>query len=353
MSTTSPATTIMTRPSVGLGTLGLKESAEAAVGSAIDLGCALIDTGEHYGNLELVGAALKKGQLRKGASPGPCVIAKLSGMPTGDYAQVKERMLNMVALLGVRPEVCLMHWPGTISWGPTDMSPLASPGDFQDKVTSWDDFCASVGEAWSNMKRLQADGLCQEIGTSNFYAHHLEEMAKACEGAKPFANEIFIDVTNPETEFVDAMQQQGIKVLAYRPVAYKPHPDCAKALAARFGEPNSTQTVILAWLLRRGIFPLVKCRGGHIKENLIAPEMLKDQFTAEDLADLARCEVDMRFSAEWFAKIWKTHNATSVYVCTEEDVAMLTSMGVEEAKAKSVLEECGGAIDAAMDMAFS
>jgi 2,5-diketo-D-gluconate reductase B len=337
-------------PVVGLGTLGLKESAEAAISAATDQGCALIDTGEHYGNLELIAAGLKLKKSLSAEAKLPTVIVKLSGMPVGDYDKVKARMVKMLALLGIeRASLCLIHWPGLCSWEPTDMGPLASPTDFQGKASSWDDFCSNIKSAWENMQRLKDDGLCAEIGTSNFYSHHLEELSKACNGACPFANEIFIDVTNPETDFVAHMQQKGIHVIAYRPVAYKPHPDCVKVIAERLDV--STHAVILAWLLRRGIFPLVKCRSGHVVENLKIPAVIKDKLTPEDMSELQKCQVDIRYSAEWFAKIWKSHNATASF--TEEDVQMLIGMGVEKDKAKSVLEKCGGDMDAAMDMAFS
>jgi 2,5-diketo-D-gluconate reductase A len=337
------------QPVVGLGTLGLKESAEAAVRSATDQGYTLIDTGEHYGNLALVGAALKS--LSADAKL-PHVIVKLSGMPVGDYEKVKVRMTTMLTLLGLeRCSLCLMHWPGVCDWDPTDMRPLASPTDFQGKASSWEDFCASIKSAWENMQRLQKEGLCEEIGTSNFYAHHLEEIAKVCDGASPFANEVFIDITNPEEDLVTQMQQKGIRVLAYRPVAYQPHPDSVKAIAARLGV--STHAVILAWLLRRGIFPLVKCRSSHVADNRTIPEEIKGKLTADDMQELQKCAVDMRYSAEWFAKLWKAQHHTTSACTTEEDVQMLLGMGVEEAKARFVLHECGGDLDRAMDMAFS
>merc|ERR1711957_393895 len=77
-------------PVVALGTMGLKESCTDAVKKAVDIGCSLIDTGEHYGNLELVGAGLKNSTHK------PLIILKLSGMPIGDYENVKTRMKNML-----------------------------------------------------------------------------------------------------------------------------------------------------------------------------------------------------------------------------------------------------------------
>jgi len=334
---------------VGLGTLGLRESAEVAVESAVEMGCSLIDTGEHYGNLASVGSALSK-CTRK-----PFVIVKLSGMPIGydeadgGYATAKHRMKSMLSLLGIeRADLCLMHWPGLCSWDPTDMAPMTSPADFQGKASSFEEFCDYIEDAWKNMTKLKEEGLCVEIGTSNFYAHHLEELAKRCDGAAPYANEIFIDVTNQETDFVKDMQEKGIRVLAYRPVAYKPYPDQVQEIAKNLG--SSPQSVILAWLLRRGVWPLVKCRGDHIKDNVCLATELKDKISDADMSVLEGCEAGIRLSAEWFAKIWKTHNQEQTV--NDEDVQMLVGMGVDEDKARAVLEKCGGDLDAAMDLAF-
>jgi len=332
-------------PAVGLGTLGLKESAEEAVGTAVEQGVAVIDTGEHYGNLELVGAALKKARRL------PYVIVKLSGLPSGSYESVQERLKAMLRKLGVeRADLCLMHWPGLCTWEPTDMSPLGSPSDFAGKASSWDEFCEHIGSAWANLSKLQDSGLCSQVGTSNFYAEHLQELAERCGGAVPYANEIFVDSTNQESEFVGYMQTRGIRVFAYRPVAYKPFPDGVKAVAERLCV--SSQSVVLAWLLRRGIWPLVKCRKQHIKENLTLPNELKDKLTQEDLDVLGSCQLDMRHSQEWFAKLWKTHKSPAEAAVSEEDVQQLVMMGVDEAKARRVLEQANGNLDAALDLAF-
>jgi len=229
------------------------------------------------------------------------------------------------------------------------MAPLGSPADFQGKASTWGEFCDNVASAWANMVRLKEEGLIGEIGTSNFYGHHLEELSKRCGGAVPFANEIFIDSSNQEGEFVASMQERGIRVIAYRPVMYKPFPDEVKTVAERHGV--SPQAIVLAWLLRRGVFPIVKCRGAHIAENLSAASQLVDKLSEEDLRELKKADMGLRCSAEWFAKIWSTHNAGSVV--SEEDIQMLVGMGVDEAKARAALEKCGGNLELAMDAAFA
>jgi len=334
-------------PAVGLGTLLLKESCETAVAAAVEAGCKLIDTGEHYGNLELVGNALRAAPCR------PCVLLKISGIPARDYEGVRARVAAMLQKLGMeRVGVLLMHWPGLCNWDPLDMDPLATPAAFQDKadVSTWEVFCSNIAAGWANMVKLKEEGLVGEIGTSNFYAHHLDELAKQCDGAVPFANEIFVDASNQEIDFVTTMQTRGIHVLAYRPIIYKPFPDMVNETAERLGA--SPQNVILGWLLKRGIYPLVKCRGAHIDDNLNQAQQTKDSISDEDLEKFKCADVGMKFSAEWFAKIWKTHNEAPGGV-SEEDVQMLVGMGVEEARAREVLVQCDGNLDAAMDAAFA
>jgi len=257
----------------------------------------------------------------------------------------------MLEQLGMKhAELGLIHWPGLCDWDPTDMTPLQSPSDFQPKASTWDDYQSNIKVAWENMLQLKEDGLVLQIGTSNFYPHHLEELARQCDGAVPFANEIFIDASNQEPEFVEAMQAQGIRVLAYRPLAHKFFPDAIKRVAERM-DGATPQSVVLAWLLRRGVWPLVKCRGQHIEENLVRSQHLKERLSDEDLLEIRGAEVGIKVSPEWFAKFWKLHREAGGV--SDEDIAMLVGMGVDEAKARAVLEKCGGNLDTAMDSAFA
>jgi hypothetical protein len=137
-----------------------------------------------------------------------------------------------------------------------------------------------------------------------------------------------------EQPFVSDMHAHGIKVLAYRSVRY-PFPQEVGNIAERHGV--SKHTVVFAWLLRRGVFPLVKCRGDHIKENVEAPQEMRAKLTEEDLEEIAGAEVGIRKCSEWFAKIWSGHNETGL---NEEDIAQLVMFGVEEAKAREVLTKC-------------
>lgn len=152
----------------------LKETCEEAVSDAVSLGVSVIDTGEHYENLSLVGKGLAK---TKAEGAQPAVIAKLSGLPAGDYEEVKGRMQAMITQLGVTPSVCLIHWPGLLGdISPTDPTPLEEASSFAD--ASFASFQENIASAWTNMVQLKEEGLVGEIGTSNFYPHHLEARNK-------------------------------------------------------------------------------------------------------------------------------------------------------------------------------
>ena len=338
-------------PAVGLGTLGLRESCKESVTTAIAVGCNLIDTGEHYGNLESVGRA-----MRSISGERPFVVLKLSGIPAGHYETVRERVTSMLQKLGLESAgACLMHWPGMCGWDPTDMKPFLTPSDFKAKASvfsTWEIFCENIALAWENMIRLKDEGLVSEVGTSNFYQHHLEELCRQCPSAIPFANEIFIDSSNQEHDFVVSMQQQGIRVLAYRPLIYRPFPDAVCKLAERIRA--SPQSVVLGWLLKRGIFPLVKCRGlEHITDSILAPTQVRDLITDSDLVAFREADTGIKLSSEWFAKLWKNHNGSATGAVSEADIQLLVAMGVDEKKARNTLEEHGGNMDMAMDAAFS
>jgi len=324
----------------------LKESAEEAVSTAVEVGCNLLDTGEHYGNLELIGKGLAKAERK------PFIITKLSGLPSGDFEAVRARQAAVNSQLGIdKADLCLIHWPGLCKFDPTDHGPLAEPSTFQEHISSFEEFCEHIQPAWQNMVRLQEAGLISHIGTSNFYPHHLAQLSEKCDGAVPFANEIFIDSTNQEQEFVAAMQAAGTMVLAYRPLMYNHGRFSDQVNQVAEAHSSSPQTVVLAWMVARGVYPLVKCRGDHITQNINGASELAAKLTEDQMNSInGSAGAGLKSTSEWFAKIWGSHNETGV---SEDDVQMLMSMGVEEAKARSSLEEAGGNLDLAMEKAFS
>jgi hypothetical protein len=200
--------------------------------------------------------------------------------------------------------------------GPEDAN-LGGSAEELAKACNWEYFDTHVDVAWQNMQRLKADGLATEIGVSNFYQQHLDRLTVACattsvtaggsseadlvadgadvvvKGLMPHANQIYIDATHQEDHFVTQMQASGIHVIAYRPTTFLPVAKMAadmgdttwavlESAAAELGRqaddggatPPSVWSVVLRWLIARGVHVLVKSTGddtssaGHLKGNL-------------------------------------------------------------------------------------
>jgi diketogulonate reductase-like aldo/keto reductase/Icc-related predicted phosphoesterase len=240
--------------------------------NAISSGCRHFDLGENYDSSEQVGRALSEATERKNIF----VTSKFDGMPVGHYdTHVKPRVLAMLEKAKLSYfDLLLIHYPVAKD----------NPGLFKDptllsSVESWQYFVEHAKEAWENMAKLRQDGFCKHIGLSNCYGKHVAEFMKYAEEGSPiYANQIFIDIAHPETEFVEQLQSLGIRVFAYRPLEYLPSLAKLGLLAglseAAKATPGclSTQQFVLAWLRSRNISPIVfSSSTDHIKKNMTPP----------------------------------------------------------------------------------
>lgn len=157
----------------------------------------------------------------------------------------------------------------------------AEPSAFGE-ACNWEFFAANVAQAWRNMQRLVADGVARFVGVSNFNQHHLDALAAACPDAPaPYANQVYVDAVHPQTELVKACQARGIRVMAYRPLAFVNVYEMAAAMgdgahaalseAATAASAPSSHAMVLAWLHARGVVPIAKSQNAeHIAANYAA-----------------------------------------------------------------------------------
>lgn len=272
------------------------------------------------------------------------VCSKLKGLPSDDYAMIKRRVESHLKALEMKyVDVLLIHWPG-----PKEADLNADP-DVVSQTVTWSEFDAKIDKAWENMIQLQQDGFTKKIGVSNFYNQHIHRLlsskviadiegaasAAAHEGepegvegtegtapgdgvlplvggtvsadllqnCRPYVNQIYLDATQHQYQFVQELQERGIHVMAYRPLQFLPALKTAGSLGdtvfqtiedlrLKRGEGNSkneyksTEEFILSWLFARGINVCVKSsNGNHIRENIAAktkvakfPETIIDKF---------------------------------------------------------------------------
>lgn len=242
---------------------------------ALEAGFRHFDLAEIYKTQENVGRALAEAEIPRS---GLWLTHKLDGMPTGEYELVRERVQAMLNVLNTdHVDLLLIHYPlprGTdLTKDPAVLSSVENMVWFRE----------NIGEAWMNMARLRAEGLTTHIGVSNFYAQHLDELAKHATLECPvYANEVFIDAAHPEQELLALLSDRGIHVLAYRPIVFVPNyaflegvTDQLKERAMTVGLSNP-QELIMLWLLARGCAPVVSsCTPAHMVANAELPLVLE------------------------------------------------------------------------------
>lgn len=184
-----------TLPRLGLGTWRMGESPArradevAALRAGLDLGLALIDTAEMYGE---GGAEAVVGEAIAGRRDAVTLVSKVyphNASAAGTVAAC-ERSL---ARLGVDAiDLYLLHWRGRV--------PLAE----------------TVGA----FERLRREGKIRAWGVSNFDADDLRELAALPEGARCAANQVLYHVGERAVEWavLPACRAQRMALMAYSPL---------------------------------------------------------------------------------------------------------------------------------------
>ncbi|MEK6920309.1 MAG: aldo/keto reductase, partial [Nanoarchaeota archaeon] len=129
------------------------------------------------------------------------------------------------------------------------------------------------------MNELVDQNLVRFIGVSNFSVADLQEAQKYSKH-KIVANQIEYSLLAQEigrftrkmdSEIIPYCQQHGIKVIAWRPLAYgllaKPGFPALDAIAKKYGKTQGQ--VALNWIISKNMLVLVKAtKPEHIKENI-------------------------------------------------------------------------------------
>lgn len=257
------------------------EDMHKTVLSNLKAGVRHIDTAEMYAEvLQFVGLAIKDSRIPRNQL---FISTKLNGLPSGDYQEVEKHFTEHLASMKLDyVDLLLIHWPGART------ADLSKDPDSLEEELSWETFDKEIDSAWENMIKLKDSGRVKRIGISNFYSQHLQRLLKSpgVEEEPPVANQIYIDATEHQMEYVEAMQRANIQVIAYRPLQFlsalktasemgdSVYPELTalqKRLITSSYSFSSVQQFVLSWLCARGIHVCVKSSNHtHIKENLQA-----------------------------------------------------------------------------------
>jgi len=249
-------------PVLGQGTWNMGERRAshadevAALKLGIELGMTLIDTAEMYasgGAEEVVRDAV--GSARDSVY----IVSKVLPSNASRAGTIRACEASLKRLGTDRLDLYLLHWRGGV--------PLS--------------------ETVAAFEALQATGKILHWGVSNFDVSDMEELARVAGGNAVQTNQVLYNLESRGIDFdlLPAMDDQGIPVMAYSPVAQGALAENSGLARIAHRHGVSAAQVALAWTLRwPGVIAIPKATQlAHVRDNRAAADL---QLTAEELADL-------------------------------------------------------------------
>ena len=251
-----------TVPALGQGTWNIGDSratrAEeiATLRCGLDLGLALIDTAEMYGegaSEELVAEALA------GRRDEAFIVSKVYPHNASKHGTVQACERSLKRLKTDRIDLYLLHWRGSV--------PFA--------------------ETISALQALQAAGMIRHFGVSNLGLADMREWVKAPGGAAVAADQILYNLTRrgPEWDLIPWLRERHIPVMAYSPIEQAHLVRDRKLIAFAEVHGMTPAQAALAWLLAKDdviVIPKAS-RRERVTENAKAREI---KLSAAQLTEL-------------------------------------------------------------------
>lgn len=170
-----------------------------------------------------------------------------------------------------------------------------------------------LGETFETFARLQSDGLIRQIGVSNFAAWQVMKAQAVCarlgtriDAIQPMYNMV---KRQAEVEILPMCRDQGISVYSYSPLGgglltgkyaagqtgrltedsryaarYAPdqfHRAAAELARLAAGSGRNPATLAVAWVMRRGVTPIISARSAE----QLAPSLAAASLTLDDALD--------------------------------------------------------------------
>jgi len=272
-------------PIVGLGTWKSKTGeVQKAVEVAIEMGYRHIDCARAYGNEKEVGDGIMS-QINKGTIKREDVFIT-SKLWNVYHAPADVRGTVMDTLKDLQTnyiDLYLIHWPQAyVNNG--QMFPKDANGKF---IYSDVDYV----DTWKALIGLQKEGLCKNIGVSNFNEYQINRIMKETQ-TTPSVHQIELHPYLVQDDMVKYCQDNNIAVTAYSPLGSPDRPWAAagepvlledekiKSIATRLGK--SPAQVVLRFQIQRNVIVIPKS---------VTPSRIESNF---NLFDFKLSDEDMK-----------------------------------------------------------
>lgn len=253
-------------PKIGFGTFPMKDELLEVIPKAVEAGYRMFDTSDNYHNETYLGNALEKSQdFEKNFF----VVTKISKPQKllkfrQEYEKSQERLKHKIDLF-------LMHWP----------------------------YPFVKYSLWKEMEKIYENGKCGGIGVCNFTEKEMTKLLEKAE-VKPVVNQIELHPMFQQKEICEFCKKQGIKIMAYSPLARMDkrlmENELLKKLAEKYSK--SVPQIILRWDIQHGYIPIPS---GKREEHILANINIDDFYlTEEDMRaiDNLDCGLRVRFDPD-------------------------------------------------------
>ncbi len=233
-----------------------------SITSAFHKGYRLLDYSCSYGNMKLIGEAIKKSAIDREKL---IITSRVSNQAQINHT-VKDEFIKSLRDMGLEyVDILQFHWPVTDCYVDT----------------------------WKEMIRLRNEGYCKVLGVANCNQHHIENLYTET-GELPLINQFEVHPLFTQKPLIEYCKTKGIQVEAYTPIARYDARLVRLPLLKRLEKKynKSFIQIILRWHIQNGLIPVIRSLNApHQKTNI---DVYNFELSDEDMHNIDSININSR-----------------------------------------------------------